>query len=467
MRRVTLVYPGIVTCGFNSLGKGTMDSTWTNVGLAYIAAYLKKHGYKVDLIDLRACKDWSDVEDKIKKSKSKVIGIQFNTPNFNFASKCSELAKKYKKITVAGGPHASIDPESILKLGTVDYVIVGEGEISFFELVQKIYNNKPIRNRIIYGKRVENLDELPYPDFEIYKLNKILELNPDMPIIIMGSRGCYFQCAFCQPTIDKIFGKGVRHRSVENIIKEIKYIKKKYRTNYITFQDDTFTVNKKWVIDLCNKIINENLNIYWSAQSRVNTFDEEIAKHMSRAGCYMVFFGFESGSQRILNLMRKGITPDQSIRAANICRKNKMLIFADYILGNPTETIEDMRLTLELMKKIRPEIHSPTYFVPVPGTYLYEFCKENNLFSIKNYEDFARNPIGKKIKNIDYEIVERYKNKILKYSTKWYQEKHFFKIKLRKWLLLFKKRKFNLLFKDIILSIISKKMLKFYIKYMK
>jgi len=235
-----------------------------------------------------------------------------------------------------------------------------------------------------------------------------------------------------------MFGAKIRYRSVESVIAEVKELIKKYRVKYISFQDDIFTLRKSWVLELCRGIKKENIRIQWSAQSRVNTFDEELAREMSNAGCVCIFFGFESGSQRILDFLKKDITAEQSLNAARLCRKYGILILADYMLGVPTETEKEVEETYQMIKKIRPELNSPTYFVPIPGSYLYEYCQEKKLIKIRCYENFARNPSGEKIEGVDYQILEKYKRKMLGCTTKWYYEKNFAKLALKRWIYLFK-----------------------------
>lgn len=223
-------------------------------------------------------------------------------------------------------------------------------------------------------------------------------------------------------------------RSVPSVMEEIKQLIAKYRCRYISFQDDTFTINKKWVLEFCNAIKSTGLEIQWSAQSRVNTLDEEMAVAMKEAGCDCLFFGFESGSQKILDFLNKGITVDQSLRAGELCHKHGLLIFADYMLGIPGETEDDLRATYELMKRIRPQICAGTFFTPVPGSSLYEYCLERDLSLIKNYEDTVRNPLGEKVRGVDYALAHKYNDKIVKEcQAVWFEDRHYAKIMLKRW----------------------------------
>lgn len=442
--KVTLIYPGIVRIGFNSLGKGGMDRNWINLGLAYIGAFLRKNHHNVNLIDLRGVSGWDELEDMMRDCDSDVFGVYFNTPNYNNSIACCKIAKRLGKVVVAGGPHATILPQELLSGGNmVDYVIRGEGELSFLELLNNLEMNRP-QERIMQGKSFEDLDELPFPDRDLYDIKKVSHPLGNFPfmdngLIMMTSRGCPYNCAFCQPLVHTMFGRRMRYRSVEGVIQEIKQVVSRYKVRYISFQDDTFTVRKDWVKALCRRIRQENLGIQWSAQSRVDIFDEELARVMSGAGCVCIFFGFESGSQRILDLIDKGIRPDQSIRAAGICNQQGILIFADYMLGIPTETEDDLNMTLELIKRIRPQIHSPTYFTPIPGCSLYEYCRDNGLINVKTYEDLTRNPQGAKINGVDYLLLERYSKLMLSFTPYWFEQAHYARLALKRWIYLFAK----------------------------
>lgn len=445
--KITLIYPGIAGLGFNSIGKG-MDAIWINLGLCYIGAYLKQNDYEVNLIDLRRIKSWDDFFKKLSAEESNVVGIQFNTVNFEYALQCCKIAKEQNKIVVAGGPHVTYSPQELLDTDFVDYVICGEGEISFLELIKQIEKNI-VSDRIIQGKKVDNLDNLPFPDRDLFSVSDLILPkyfsnfpHQDNGLVIMASRGCVYNCTFCQPLVKQMFGNNVRYRSVENVLQELKFLIEKYRIKYISFQDDTFTARKKWVFEFCKKIKEEKINISWSAQSRVNTLDEELIKTMKDAGCVCLFFGFESGSQRILDFIKKGIKVEQSIYAAKLCKKYSIIMFADYMLGVPTETEDDLEQTYKMVKQIRPEIHSLTYFTPVPGSYLYDYCKENNLINITTFSDFDRRPTGEKIKGVNYKLLNLYKQKLLKQTPKWYSEKHYTKLAMKRWLYLLRKKMF-------------------------
>jgi radical SAM superfamily enzyme YgiQ (UPF0313 family) len=247
-----------------------------------------------------------------------------------------------------------------------------------------------------------------------------------------------------------MFGNKVRFRSPANVVAEIRELVNAYGVKYISFQDDTFTVRKKWVLELCGLILENNIKIQWSAQSRVDTLDEEMLGAMKKAGCVCLFFGFESGSQKILDFLNKGITPEQSVRAAKLCKKYGIVMLADIMMGIPTETAEDLDRTIALLKQIRPELLSIAYFTPIIGSDLYDYCVKENIVLINSYEQYARNASdAKKVAKIDYERVNAYKDSAERLVTLWYQSLPFASYAVKRWVNLLRSGYWTEIIKEI------------------
>lgn len=435
MAKITLVYPGIANIGFNSFNKKGNESSWLNFGLCYLGSYLKKHGHEVNLIDLRQLKGWSEYKNELLKRKPEFVGVHMNTMSRDFALKSCQIAKELGMTTIVGGPHPTIALEDISEFNYIDHIILGEGEISLDELV-----SKKTSDRVILDKHIENLDEIPFPDRELFDFQNITKHTGYFPMVppiadILCSRGCPYNCAFCQPCERKIFGKKVRWRSVGNVVEEIDELIQKYKIKTFMFSDDTFAVRKDWVLQLCEEL--KKRKIYWVAQARSNTLTEELAKAMKEAGCIALLIGFESGSQRVLNFLRKGITIEESMRAAEICRKYGIIILANFMLGLPTETNEEVMDTVELIRKIKPEIHNPAFYTPFPGTDLGDYCKKKNLISADKYEDYVRTTTGQ-IKGKDYNFLQKMALKAQKGKTYWFQKPYFSKIVFKRWTVMLK-----------------------------
>ena len=439
--KITLIYPGIAQIGFGSFGRGTPTTNLMNLGMGYLAACIKANGgHTVDLIDLRKLKGWDDFKRDLKERSPDIVGIYTNTVNFDFAMKCAEIAHGQGLTVLAGGPHATLDPRALLDTGHVNHVISGEGERSIVDVLDRLNRGLPVE-AVVNGIAVDDLDSLPFPDRDLFDLEGALKLPGIFPfppryVGVLASRGCSFNCSFCQPLERLIFGKKIKFRSVDNILREIRFLKDRYRADFIMFQDDQLTQNKKWLLDLCAEL--KTAGIRWGALARVDTVDEQILASMKDSGCVVLQFGFESGSQRILDFLRKKATVEEARTAARLCRDHKILIFANYMMGIPTETPEDLEATYRLLKEINPEIHAGSYFSPIPGSDIYEYCRDNELIAVTSFEMYVRGAVDNKLRGIDYRLLGEYKEKIERCTPSWLQEGHYAACVLTRWMELLK-----------------------------
>ena len=428
---VTLVHASISSCGFNSFGRADdlTESTWISHGLSSIAAYAKREGFHIDLIDLRKLKNWGDFTKEITRGNPDVVGLTMMSVDFNPVMKCIEMIKNFNseiKIVV-GGPHPTLMPREVIPNSNIDYIILGEGEISFANLLRDIQMGKS-SERIIQGIKPD-LDKLPFVDREIYGHfeEPCVEGSPPLFFTIIAGRGCIYNCSFCQPAERTIFGRKVRRRSVRNVIEELMYLREKYDFQSLMIHDDCLTEDLEWVTDFCNEYEQEGFKQPFICQSRADLIcrNEELIKTMKKAGLSTFIIGFESGNQRILRFLRKGTTVEQNYEAAKICRKYGINIWANYMLGIPTETKQEAMDTVKMIRKIRPDHCSPAFFTPHPGSDLFEYCVKNGLSLITSHAEYRRNPYGAKIKNVDYKFL----NAILQESLdwRWNKKTRFFK----------------------------------------
>lgn len=406
--KVTLVYAGITGCGFNSYGKD-MESSWISHGLCSISAYAKSKGYDVDLIDLRQLRGWTHFRDIVSRAKPDVMGLPMMSVDYNPVMKCVDIIKEVNnKITVVvGGPHPTLMTDEIAQNEKIDHIIFGEGEISFTELLKDTENGIK-SERIIHGIRPD-LDEIPFVDRELFSSLEypIANFLPTPFVTIIAGRGCIYNCSFCQPAERIIFGKKVRRRSVDNVVEELKFLREKYNFGSLMIHDDCLTEDRKWVIEFCDKYSKNGFTQPFVCQSKPDIFckNEDMISMMSKTGLKMMLIGFESGNQRILNFLRKGVTVEQNYEAARICRRYGIKIWANYMFGIPTETKKEVMDTVRMINKINPDHHSPAFFTPHPGSDLYNYCIENNLSLISSHDMYRRNPTEAKIKGIDYQFL--------------------------------------------------------------
>lgn len=369
--KILFIYPGNATIGFNSaFSKSDNPDTWyVPLGICYLTAILKKKKYEVDIIDFRYEKGFEEIKEKIMDSNADVIAISFQTAAASYAYQTAKVAKQMGKIVIGGGIHPTVMPREVIDTGCFDHIIVGEGVISLPKLLKEIETGI-VKEKIIIGEIEKDLDSLPIPYlFKIYKKHVIKKRKL---IFLFTSRGCPGRCSFCQPVIDKMFGRRVHFRTPDNILSEVLYWKNKYNIKHFMIVDDIYTIKKKYVLELCRKLVEMNLPLTWSINSRVDTFDEEMAKALSESKCVWNCIGFESGSQRILDYLGKKTTVEKGLKTAALCRKYNIKFTANILVGIPTETEEDYKMNFKFISEIKPTRVSYNYLVPYPGTEMYD-----------------------------------------------------------------------------------------------
>ena len=419
--RTTLIYPGIAGRGFDCLSQG-MDAGWISHGLAYLSAAAKAQGFDVDLIDLRALKSWDHFREEFKQRDPDVVGLTMMSVDYNPVKQALAIIKEVKPetITVVGGPHVTLALEDSLRLPHVDYLVTREGEVTFPKLLQAIAEGRPPQEKVLWGEPPD-LDAIPFPDRDLFlnewrKFGYTLD-SPEVPFVkelpppfltIIAGRGCIYNCSFCKPGEDLIFGRGVRRASPQTVIRELKELRDKYHFASFMFHDDCLTEARAWVEEFCRLYKAEGFTQPFFCQSRADIIvrHPDLVATMADAGLKGYFIGFESGNQRVLNFLRKGTKVEHNFRAAEICRQHGLAIWANYMLGIPTETEEEVMDTVNMIREIDPDYFSPAFFTPHPGTDLFDYVMEHDLSLIRDYDSYRRNPTEPKIKGVDYEFLK-------------------------------------------------------------
>jgi len=417
--KVTLIFPGIGGKGFDSIGQG-MDSGWISHGLAVLGACARQRGYDVDLIDLRALKGWEQFREEVAQRRPQVVGVTMVSADYNPAVRSLEIVKEVdpRIITCVGGPHPTVVLSEVEDDPRIDHVFLGESEVSFPDALERMERGENVPH--IVPAVVPDLDEIPFADRDLF-LNEWRTAgydkeSPEAPFVgeipspfvtVIASRGCMYNCSYCQPAERMIFGRKVRSRSVENVMQELGELRDKYHFASFMFHDDCLTEDRDWVMEFCHAYMEAGFAQRFYCQSRADIIvkNEDMVALMAKAGLRGYLIGFESGSDRVLRFIRKGTKRSTNIEAARICRKYGIFIWANYMLGLPTETDEEVLETISMLKEIDPDYYSPAFYTPHPGSDLYQYCIENDLSLITNHDNYRRNPTGAKIKGKDYEFL--------------------------------------------------------------
>lgn len=369
------------------------------LGLGYLATIAKNMGNEVKLIDSEALglsldKTASEVLDY----NPDMVGVNLLTPTLYLSKKIIKnlKAKNPKLKIIVGGAHATIRPKQVLNdISEIDILVSGEGELSLEEIlkgkqlseikgISYVENGKIIHNP---NRPLNNdLDSLNFIDRSFF-VNDPYNDNGNFKSVIMGSRGCNYTCSFCSAPL--ISGKKIRVRSIENIVDEVEFLKEKYGINSVHFLDNDFMHNKNRVLDLADELKSRNLNIRWRALARVDMtakYGKEFLKKINQAGCYQLVFGIESGTQRILDLIKKRTTPKQARQAIQYCKDAGIKTKAYYMLGFPTETLQEMNHTLEHAKKLDTDIACFILVKAYPGTEMHStLAKKYGEESLQQY----------------------------------------------------------------------------------
>ncbi len=410
--RILLINPGI---GANkAYGKfSEFASCSPPTGLCYIAAYLRKHGYDVSILDAEALQlSIEETMEHVVQASPEFIGLTCKTL---WVAEAHELARQIKKAMpgipiVAGGNHVTALPyRTMEEFPCFDILVIGEGEITFLDLIQAAEKGTRldrVRGLCIRKKgkpmltqpreRIKELDQLPMPAYDLLpNLAKYyrpffsyVEKYPAFPIIV--SRGCPMHCAFCDR---KVFENRVTKHTPGYTMRLIEYLYRKHGIRNIVFDDDNLLFDRKYLYQLLDLLERSGLEIPFTCQSRVDTVDEERLARLKKAGCTHIMYGIESGSQKILDAMKKGITVEKI--KDTIKKTNRMGIktMGFFILGYPGETEETLKESLALISELKLFDIGAFYFTPLPGSEIYpkvcdygtfkeDFSKENSLENI-------------------------------------------------------------------------------------
>ena len=351
------------------------------LGIGFLISVLRDAGHDVFFIDNYLKPNDFLETNYLLSNKINFVAIYANTICFRdtqrmlYRLEWLRQTGRWSGKIIVGGPHTTVCLDTIPQF--VDFVVQGEGENAIVDIVEN-----RISKRVVKYPRIKHLDELPMPAWD-YFTNMPYDWGGDFftekPVFTMNtSRGCPFNCRFC--SVKSIWGKRYTFFSAERIVKDIEYLIKNYGAKGIYFREDNFTLNQSRLKKFCNLILERGIKIPWSCESRVNKLDRETIELMSNAGACGFYFGIESGSQKILDYLKKEISVQEIKDTFKICHKHNIKTAASIVLGVPGETKEDVKLTFELLEQIKPTMTWFNAFVGIPASELYEHTLKNKLY---------------------------------------------------------------------------------------
>ncbi|MCK4674223.1 radical SAM protein [candidate division WOR-3 bacterium] len=376
-------------------------------GIATMSSVLKKHNNNIRVLTLHKLHQ-EKVDNLIEEFKPKIVGISFTYDQVKLVKIIGSYVKrKFPTIfLIAGGPHTIVCPEDVISISGLDAICIGEGEIPIVELIDKMQKKEDISNiKGLWIKKrgkfikneicptIKDLNSLPFPDRTIF--NYQYSINTFKHAEFFAGRGCPYKCTYCINhkiyKLYKKYGYKVRLKSVDYLISEILDAIKKYQNiKCITFHDDVFILNKKWLREFSYKY-KKKINLPFACNVRAKLIDEEIIMYLKNANCFEVRMGVESGNDFIRNrIMKRDESKKQIKKASRIIKEAGMHLWVFNLLGVPYETEETIKETISLNKEIKPDRIAVSLFKPYPETDLYNFCLENNLISERNTDSYYR-----------------------------------------------------------------------------
>jgi len=376
-----------------------------NIGLSYVAASLIEEGHDVEVLDIEGYRySKKEVLDIIRDYDCDIIGLGTLITAYKYLKWLVPEIRRIKPDIplILGNSIGSTIPEIILNEMPIDVVVIGEGEITIKELVKAIESKKDLStiNGIAFKKNgkviitperelIKDIDSIPLPRWDLFPLKIYMGnfghsfrrqfLKP--PIFFLNTaRGCPYHCTYCYHPFKN---KKIRLNSAEWIVDVLKHLKQEYKINSFLLADDLSITNKKRMIKLCDLLIEEKLNLDWSATGRVNLVTEELLVKMKSAGCKVIGFGIESGSQKILDNIKKQVKVNQAAKAILLCKKVGIYPSCSFMIGNVGETRETVFESVEFIKKYIDKLTSFFITTPYPETELFDYAEEHGLITDK------------------------------------------------------------------------------------
>lgn len=361
------------------------------LGIAYLAAVLRQAGHEVGLLDANVEKDaLRAIRSRLETLRPDIVGISVVSQLYRTSMKIAAMAKEALPgvIVILGGSHPTIYPEIAAAEGNVDYAVYGEGEDTVVELAAALAGDGNVRDilgiaykddgRVIVNPPrplIEDLDRLPFPAYDLLPAGRYAPPQATRPPFMgmITSRGCAYRCVFCDARV--VMGGRYRFHSPERTLAEVKYLVRTLGVREIMFKDSEFVQNRARTERLCELLAEARLPVRWLCNGRVGRMDPALMKKMKDAGCELVMFGVESGDDGVLRRLNKGFVVDQVRRTFRDAKAAGLKTSANFLIGNPGETADNVRMSIRLAREIGTDFAYFDYLFPYPGTDLYRTAR--------------------------------------------------------------------------------------------
>lgn len=410
--KILFIHSVIARVGFDSFLVDQMgdSSRWgDSLGISYLAGAVMAAGHETAYLDLRRLKGWDETEERIAASGADVVGLSFQSPDRDFGFQAARIAKRLGKKVIVGGVHASLQPEECEEAGLFDTVFTGPGELALVEWLAAAEKGERLPRRV-EGASPRDLDTLPFPHYFPEQEEVMRALRKGRIVI---SRGCYGKCAYCYPSLDRIYGKGILTRDIEAVRREIRHLVERYRIRLLRVVDNLSLSNRKKTREFA-EMMEEFPQIKYVIATRAELINEEVADILAPQ-TILVELGIESASQRMLDFMNKKTLVEQNYEAVRILRKHGIPVLSFMINGLPGQRREDYEANLDFLRDANPEVYLSGCYEPAPGTLLHEYCRDNGLLpETFPYEWLEGGMVAKHrlIKGVDYDLVFEYADKV-------------------------------------------------------
>jgi anaerobic magnesium-protoporphyrin IX monomethyl ester cyclase len=396
-------------------------------GVLSIAAFLRKHNFKVKVFDCNLEQITEklfikEFKNRFANCKFRYIGFSSATQTINQAYRLSEVIKGIcpKTKIIFGGAHATALPEDVLTYKHIDFVVIGEGEITSLEILQDV--NPEYINGLAYSKsdeiiinppreRIKNVDDLPIAAYDLVpiQLSKpLIGTYKKLPATIMvTARGCPGNCTFCS----RVLGNKLCAMSPERIIREIEVLYYKYKFRQIIFYDDTFISNRRRISEFCDLLIASGMKISWTCSSRVDRVYPDLLRKMKMAGCHQIMYGVESFDNEVLNNINKSITRDDIIFAIKETKKAGIEARAAIMIGNKGDTESILKNNILELKKLNPDLIQATITTALPGSQLFAKAMQENRILTYNWDKYEGSDQITKHETLSFKTLQKYYRK--------------------------------------------------------